>query len=69
MYQTINAMGIAFVIPVSKKAKNRIANLMDNNNQCIVEQIKKDKAFLVSMNSKYCFWVNLKNDSDWIVEL
>jgi hypothetical protein len=62
-------METAFVIPVSKKAKNRICNLMENNDECIVEQRKKDKVFLASMNGKYFFWVNLKNDSDWIVEL
>jgi len=61
-------MDTAFVIPKSKKAKNRFANMMENNDECIVEQHKEDKVFLASMNRKYFFWVNLNNDKDWQVE-
>ena len=61
-------MDTAFVIPKSKKAKNRFANMMDHNDECIVEQHKEDKVFLASMNRKYFFWVNLNNDKDWQVE-
>ena len=61
-------MDTAFVIPKSKKAKNRFSNMMENNDECIVEQHKEDKVFLASMNKKYFFWVNLNNDKDWQVE-
>ena len=60
-------MDTAFVTPVSKKAKNRFANMMENNDECIVEQHKGDKVFLASMNRKYFFWVNLNKDTDWNV--
>jgi hypothetical protein len=62
-------METAFVTPVSKKAKNRLANMMGGNDECIIEQIKGDKVFLASMNKKYFFWVNLTKDSDWTVDL
>jgi hypothetical protein len=62
-------MNTAFVIPKSKKAKNRFANLMDSNEECIIEQNKGDRVFLRSLNGKNFFWVNLNSDSDWIVEL
>jgi len=45
-------MDTAFVTPVSKKAKNRFANLMDGIDECIVEQHKGDKVFLTSVNGK-----------------
>lgn len=62
-------MEVAFVSPKSKKAKNRFSNLMDNDDQCFVEQNKGDRIFLTSANGKNHFWVNLSNDPDWIVEL
>jgi hypothetical protein len=58
----------AFVTPKSKKAKNRFANLMDNNPECLVEQNKGDRFFLRSTNGKNFFWVSINNDSDWEVE-
>lgn len=61
-------METAFVTPVSKKAKNRFANLMGANDECIVEQHKGDKVFLTSANGKNHFWVNINKDPDWIVE-
>jgi hypothetical protein len=55
------------VRPKSKKAKNRLANIMGNNPICIVEQDKGDgMLFLASENGKYFFWVNI-NDS-WETE-
>ena len=46
------------VVPKSKKAKNRLANMMDNNDICIVEQDKGDgMLFLASQNGKYFFSV------------
>jgi hypothetical protein len=58
----------AFVTPKSKKAKNRFFNLMDEIDECIIEQNKGDRVFLTSINGKNHFWVNLNNDPDWSVE-
>ena len=58
------------VVPKSKKAKNRLANMMDNNDICIVEQDKGDgMLFLASQNGKYFFWVNTQDswECDWEV--
>lgn len=62
-------METAIVTPISRKAKNRFANLMCNNAQCIIEQHTHDKVFLTSENGKYHFWVMLDKDPDWMVEL
>lgn len=62
-------METAFVTPKSNKAKNRFANLMESNPECIIEQNKGDRVFLRSFNGKYFFWVNLCNDEHWEVEL
>jgi hypothetical protein len=62
-------MQTAFVLPKSRKAKNRFMNLMESNEECIIEQNKGNRLFLTSMNKKYHFWVSLDNDSDWTVEL
>jgi hypothetical protein len=64
-----NIMQLAFVKPISKKAKNRFANLMDGNDQCIVEQNTGRNVFLTSMNGKNHFWVALDNDSHWMIQL
>ena len=61
-------METAFVIPKSKKAKNRFANMMDSVDEVIIEQNKGDKVFVTSMNHKYHFWVNLNRDTDWEIE-
>jgi hypothetical protein len=62
-------MATAFVTPKSKKAKNRFANLMQSESECIIEQHQTTKVFLTSSNGKNHFWVNLNNDQDWGVEL
>jgi hypothetical protein len=62
-------MAIAFVTPKSKKAKNRFANLMQSDPECVIEQHQTTKVFLTSSNGKNHFWVNLNNDNDWEVEL
>lgn len=61
-------MDLAFVTPKSNKAKNRFANLMANNSECIVEQIKGNRVFLRSLNGRNFFWVAVKNDPHWEVE-
>ena len=62
-------MQTAIVTPKSSKAKNRLANMMDGNATCIVEQHKDQKVFLASMNKQYFFWVNLSSDLNWIVSI
>ena len=60
-----NTMTLAFVTPKSNKAKNRFANLMDKHPECIVEQIKGNRAFLRSKNGKNFFWVDINNNDEW----
>jgi hypothetical protein len=64
------------VKPKSSKAKNRLANIMENNPVCIVEQDSGGELFLVSENRKYAFWVSIrtgtnrfgdKSDTHWEV--
>jgi hypothetical protein len=53
------------VEPISSKAKNRFANMMDKLHGCNVEQETDDKMFLASINKKYFFWVDKLNDPNW----
>lgn len=62
-------METAFVFPKSKKAKNRLSNLMEGETECIIEQHKGDRVFLRSLNNKNFFWVKLNNDPDWEIDL
>ena len=48
------------VKPKSSKAKNRLANIMENNPVCIVEQDTGGELFLVSENRKYAFWTSTR---------
>lgn len=61
-------MQTAIINPISKKAKNRFANLMNQNEICIIEQQLDDRVFLTSMNGKYHFWVMLNQDKDWMIK-
>jgi hypothetical protein len=61
-------METAFVTPKSKKALNRFHNLMNQIDECTIEQNKGDRVFLRSFNGHNSFWVNLHNDPDWIVD-
>ena len=65
------------VKPLSSKAKNRFANLMEGNPVCIVEQDTGGELFLVSENRKYSFWMSTrtgtnrfgdKADAHWEIE-
>ena len=62
------------VKPKSSKAKNRLANIMEGNPVCIVEQDTGGELFLASANRKYFMWVSTrtgtnrfgdKSDRDW----
>jgi len=52
------------VKPKSSKAKNRLANVMDNNPVCFVEQDTGGELFLVSENRAYAFWVSTRVGSN-----
>ena len=52
------------VKPKSSKAKNRFANLMDNNPVCVVEQDSGGELFLASENRKYFFWVSTRDGAN-----
>ena len=52
------------VKPKSSKAKNRFANLMDNNPVCVVEQDTGEELFLASENRKYSFWVSTRTGTN-----
>jgi hypothetical protein len=52
------------VKPLSSKAKNRFANIMQNNPTCIVEQDTGSELFLVSVNRNYAFWVSTRTGSN-----
>lgn len=56
------------VVPKSAKAKNRLANSMCGEPECIVEQHVGNKVFLAAANRKYFFWVNLVADVHWGLE-
>lgn len=52
------------VKPKSSKAKNRLANIMEGNPVCIVEQDTNGELFLVSENRKYCMWVSTRTGTN-----
>ena len=62
-------MHTAIVTPISRKAKNRFANLMNSIETCIIEQHKDNRVFLTSLNGRNHFWAMLDKDPDWMVEL
>jgi hypothetical protein len=53
------------VSPKSKKAVNRFKNIMDSLHAMEVEQETDTQFFVVSINKKYCFWLNKENDPHW----
>lgn len=53
------------VVPLSSKAKNRFVNQMDSFHAMEVEQETETQLFVVSINRRYCFWLNKENDSHW----
>jgi hypothetical protein len=61
-------MKTAVIIPKSKKAKNRLCNLMQSIDEVIIEQSFSDKVFVTSKNGKYHFWVSLIDDKDWDIK-
>jgi len=55
------------VQPKSKKAVNRFKNIMSSLHAMEVEQETETQLFVVSINRKYCFWMNKQNDPNWEV--
>jgi len=53
------------VQPKSSKAKNRFVNQMDSFHAMEVEQENDTQFFVVSINRRYCFWLNKENDPNW----
>ena len=53
------------VVPKSSKAKNRFINQMESFHAMVVEQETDTELFVVSLNKKYCFWLNKLNDPHW----
>jgi hypothetical protein len=56
------------VQPKSKKAVNRFKNIMDSLHAMEVEQENDTQFFVVSINRRYCFWMNKQNDPHWRIE-
>lgn len=52
------------VKPKSSKAKNRLANVMEGNPVCIVEQDTGGELFLVSENGMYAMWVSTRTGTN-----
>jgi DNA-binding SARP family transcriptional activator len=53
------------VQPKSKKAINRFKNIMDSLHAMEVEQDNDTQMFVVSINRRYCFWMEKHNDPHW----
>jgi hypothetical protein len=53
------------VSPKSSKAKNRFVNQMDSLHAMEIEQETDTQFFVVSINRRYCFWLNKENDLHW----
>lgn len=53
------------VEPISNRARNRFANIMDNLHGCHVEQEKGDMMFLASLNKKYFMWLPKDGNEHW----
>lgn len=53
------------VSPKTSKSKNRFINQMDSLHAMEVEQETDTQLFVVSINRRYCFWLNKENDPNW----
>jgi hypothetical protein len=62
-------MKLATVTPISRKAKNRFANVMSSDAHVVIEQHTGNRVFVASMNRKYFFWATLDTDAHWMVQL
>ena len=53
------------VAPKTNRARNRFINQMDSLHAMEVEQENDKQFFVVSINRRYCFWLNKENDPNW----
>jgi hypothetical protein len=53
------------VAPKTSKTHNRFCNMMDSLHAMEVEQETDTQFFVVSINKRYCFWLNKENDPHW----
>ena len=61
-------MNTITVIPISRKARNRFSNLMDEIETCTIEQVRDGMMFLTSQNKRNHFWVMVDNDPHWMLQ-
>ena len=55
------------VAPKTSKSKNRFINNMSSLHAMEVEQETETQFFVVSINKRYCFWLNKENDPHWMI--
>ena len=55
------------VVPKTNRARNRFINQMDSLHAMEVEQENETQLFVVSINRRYCFWLNKETDPHWTV--
>ncbi len=56
------------VTPLSSEAKNRFTDIMHSFHACTVERENNDLMFLISLNKKYCFWIQKEGNEHWRIE-
>ena len=53
------------VQPKTSRSKNRFVNQMDSLHGMEVAQENETQMFVVSINKRYCFWLDKENDPHW----
>lgn len=53
------------VTPKSSKARNRFINQMDSLHSMEIEQETDTQFFVVSINKRYCFWIQKEGNEHW----
>jgi hypothetical protein len=56
------------VVPLSKIAKDRFENIMQSFHACEITQENNDMFYLISLNKKYCFWIQKEGNEHWKLE-
>jgi hypothetical protein len=51
--------------PLSRKAKNRLANSLHGNPICSLEQLRDGEIFATSPDRSFCTWIKTESDPDW----
>jgi hypothetical protein len=63
--KTVTKRNFICVKPVSDIAKIRFETEMNNLHSCYVDSEKNETMFLTSVNGKYKFTMDVKEDSNW----